>query len=548
MAITLRPLNQLDTDAVSAALTETVQRVQEDNPRLDLRRGVFAELLVYYHAVLDTQRRTYTNDLLNSRSLLAIEQDPTLADPDVVDDILSNFRFDRKAGGLATGEVTVVVSDDVTVTIAQGSTWSARGKQFVTTQVFTAKAEASLVSSDSDRLLTKLSDGSWAFTITVQAVEEGEDYAVVADTLVVPSTLPPNYVTSYAASDFTNGFSAETNEEVLGRLQDGIAAKALSNRGNMSATLRSMEAFSRLVAMSIIGAGDAELTRAFHSVLPLAMGGRCDWYVRTSEPAVSVAAVVEATLVGVNTDGTGVWQFAYGRDDAPGVYEFRNIRPDDAEPGTGGFNIVTDERGLDLTGDGWKPDVLDAVEAAYSAYSTAVVTFTDTHDHAAFSIGDKQNYQVTAVTMPQIGDIQAVVGSRDVRPYGGDVLVKAPVPAFMAVNFTIFKRTGQADPDASAIASAVAKVVNTTGFSGLLYASQIQDAVHGHLTDGQSVSSIDMHARIRYPDGTAAYLRDSEVLEVPDDPANMVTARTVQFLCSAEDVGVTIVTRLPTNL
>jgi hypothetical protein len=150
--------------------------------------------------------------------------------------------------------------------------------------------------------------------------------------------------------------------------------------------------------------------------------------------------------------------------------------------------------------------------------------------------------------MPQIGDIQAVVGSRDVRPYGGDVLVKAPVPAFTTINFTIFKKTGQSDPDTSAIAASVAKVVNTTGFSGLLYASRIQDAIHGHLSDGQSVSSIDMHARIRYPDSTTAYLRDSEVLEVPDEPANMVTARTVQFLCSAEDVGVTIVTRLPTNL
>lgn len=548
MAIELRPLTQLDTDAVSAALTETVQRVQEDNPRLDLRRGVFAELLVYYHAVLDTQRRTYTNDLLNSRSLLAIEQDPTLADPDVVDDILSNFRFTRKGGGLATGEVTVVVSDDVTVTVAQGSTWSARGKQFVTTRVYTAKAEASLVSSDSDRLLTPLSDGTWAFTITVEATAEGEDYAVVADTLVVPATLPPNYVTSYAASDFTNGFSAETNEEVLGRLQDGIAAKALSNRGNMSATLRSIDAFARLVAMSIIGAGDAELTRAFHSVLPLAMSGRCDWYVRTSEPPVAVAATIEATLIALNTNGTGVWQFAYGRDDAPGVYEFRNVRPDDAEPGTGGYTILTDDRGLDLTGEGWKPDLLTAVEAAYSPYSTAVVTFLDTRDHGAFAVGAKQNYQVAAVLMPQIGDIQTVVGSRDVRPYGGDVLVKAPVPAFTIVNFTVYKRTGQTDPDKSAIAAAVAKVVNTTGFSGLLYASQIQDAIHGHLTDGQTVSSIDMHARIRYPDGTAVYLRDSEVLEVPDDPANMVTARTVQFLCSADDVGVTVVTRLPTNL
>jgi hypothetical protein len=42
---------------------------------------VFAELLAYYHAVLDTQRRANLRDYLNGRSLKAIEADPALADP-----------------------------------------------------------------------------------------------------------------------------------------------------------------------------------------------------------------------------------------------------------------------------------------------------------------------------------------------------------------------------------------------------------------------------------------------------------------------------------
>ena len=543
MTIALRPFTQLDPDAVAAALAETVQRVQEDNPRLDLRRGVFAELLAYYHAVLDTQRRTYTNDLLNSRSLLAIEADPTLADPDAVDDIMSNFRVSRKAGQFASGEVTVVLSDDVTVTIAQGSVWSARGKQFVTTRVYTAKAEASLVSSASDRLLTKLSDGNWAFTIEVQAVAEGEAYTVPRDTLVVPTVVPPNYVTSFATSDFKPGFLAETNVELLAKLQEGIAAKALSNRVNMAAALRNVEAFSRIVAMSIVGHGDAELVRAYHSILPLALGGRCDWYIRTVEQPTEKTSTVTATLRAKNADGTGIWQFAYGKDAAPGVYEFRGIQPVEATFVVGGYTILSDVRGFDLTGTGWQPDLLNAVEAAYSAYSTAVVQFLDPRDHQALAVGDTREYRVSAAIMPQISDIQALVSSRDVRPYGGDVLVKAPVPAFTVINFTIYKRTGQADPDLSAIQSSVSKAVNTTGFSGSLYASRIQDAIRGHLDSSQSVGYIDMHARIRRPDGTVRYLRSAEVLEVPAEPGEMVTERTVQFLCANTDVGISVVTR-----
>lgn len=548
MPIELRPLTQLDPDAVQAALAETVQRVQEDNPNLDLRRGVFAELLAYYHAVLDTQRRTYTADLLNSRSLLAVEQDPELADPDVVDDILSNFRVDRQAGRRALGEVTVVVGDDVTVTIAAGAVWEARGRQYLTPRVFTAKAEAAQVNAAGDRLLTETADGNFAFTIDVEAAEEGSDYTVAKDTLVAPLAVPPNYVTSYAAADFTPGFLPETNQEVLARLQDGYAAKALSNRANMAAALRAVEAFSRLVAMSIVGHGDAELVRAFHSVLPVAMGGRCDWYVRTQEQVSQLALTVTATLVEKHTDGTGTWQFAVGRAAAPGLYEVRDVRPEDTDPANGGFAVTSDVRGLDVTGDGWKPDVLTAVEAAYSPYSTAVVQFLDTTDHAELAEGDTRDYTAGLVVMPQIGDVQDVVGSRDVRPYGGDVLVKAPVPCFLTVNFTVHKRTGQDDPDVASIRAAVAKTANTVGFAGALYASQVQDAVNGYLSDGQTVSAIDMHGRIRYPDGSTVYLRDSEVLQVPDDPANMVSPRTVQFFSDPDDVGVTVVTKIPTNL
>ncbi len=548
MAIALRPLTQLDPDAVQAALAETVQRISDDNPNLELRRGVLAELLAYYHAVLDTQRRTYVNDLLNSRSLAAMEADPTLADPDAVDDVLSNFRVTRGAGRKAVGEVTVVVSDDVTVTVAAGSVWEARGKQYVTPRVFTAKAEAAQINAAGDRLLAATADGAWSFTIDVEALEEGDDYVVAKDTLVAPVVVPPNYVTSFAASDFAPGLFAETNEELLTRLQEGYAAKALSNRVNMAASLREVEAFSRVTAMSIVGHGDAELVRAYHSVLPVALGGRCDWYVRTQEPVDRLALTVTATLIEKHADTTGTWQFGVGRADAPGVYEFADVRPADAGPAVGGYEITADVRGLDLTGDGYRPDLLTATEAAYSAYSTAVVRFTDPTDHTALAVGATREYAAAALRLPLVADIQERVGSRDVRPYGGDVLVKAPVPCFLQVNFTVYKRTGQADPDVEAIRTAVAKAANTTGFAGALFASQLQDAIRPYLLDGQTVGAIDMFGRIRYPDGTAAYLRDSEVLEVPDDPGNMVSARTVQFFADPGLVGVSVATRLPTTL
>lgn len=546
--IELVPIQQLDPDMVQAALDEVLQRVRDDNPGLDLRRGVLAELLVYYHAVLDSQRQTNINDYLEGRSLLAISQDPDGADPDLVDDVLSNFRVERKPGSRSTGDVTVVLSDNVTVTIAAGAVWQAQGREFVTTQAFTAKIEAGQVVVDSDRLLTETADGNWAFTITVEAADDGESFDVPKDTLVVPLAVPANYVTSFAASDFSGGLAEETNAELITRLQEGIAAKALSNRVNMAAALRAVEAFSRVVTMSIVGFGDAEMLRAFHTMLPVALGCRVDWYVRTQQKVLKLKLTKTATLVSVDTAGVGTWQISIARDEAPGFYEFVEIRQVGASEQVGGYTVTSDVRGLDLSGTGFTPDIVGATEAAYSAYSVATIQFADTDTDATdLSAGDQRDYELAAVCLPLIQDIQTHVNSRDVRHYGGDCLVKAPVPCFVQLSLTVHKKAGDADPDVTGMKEALATVVNTIGFVGVLYGSQLQNVVHDFLASGQTASIIDMLGRIRYPDGTIRWVRDGEVLSVPDSPGNMVSARTVQFFTEPASISVSVVTSIPSG-
>jgi hypothetical protein len=106
----------------------------------------------------------------------------------------------------------------------------------------------------------------------------------------------------------------------------------------------------------------------------------------------------------------------------------------------------------------------------------------------------------------------------------------------------VYKRAGAADPDLAAMKDALAAAVNRVGFVGALYGSQLQDVVYRFLTDGQTASAVDMLGRLRYPDGSTVWLRDSEVIEVPDDPGNMVTARTVQFFADPSQIGVSVTT------
>jgi hypothetical protein len=366
--------------------------------------------------------------------------------------------------------------------------------------------------------------------------------------VVVPAAVPAGFVAAYAAGDFADGADAETNDEMLLRLQQGMACKAPASRVSMTAMLREVPAFERAGPSSIVGYGDAEMLRDKHWIFPVHGGGKADWYVRTDEPLTRRTLTKTATLVAV--DGvTGTWQLALGREDAPGFYEVVQIRPPGSANTVGGFAVVSDVRGVDLSGDGFRPDVQTTAEGAYTRFQTAVVQFIDTvTDASALALGSRQDYEFDVTTLPLVAEIQDYVSGRDARAYGADVLIKAPVPCFLQVSFTVHKKAGAADPDVAAVKTAVAAVANRTPFVGRLYASRVHDAIHGYLGADASVGPIDMFGRIRRPDGSTAYVRDGDVLTVPDEPAGMVSPKTVQFFLAPEDVGVTVVADVPAAL
>jgi hypothetical protein len=564
MTIEITDLSALDPADVQQNLDEIISRLQELNPTLDLRRGVFKDLLAGLHATLSTAEQETLERYLSARSLQQIEADPTLADDGVTDDVLSNFRVTRQAGDQATGEVTIVVSSDLTVTISSGALFEADGQQFAADSVFTAKSEAAQINTDTDRLLQEQADGNFFFTINVTAVDIGVDSILAKDTALVPLAPPPNFVRAFATNDFVDGKDVETNTQLIQRLQEGIACKAPSNRTNMKAMLRELsdEAYVGVLHSSLTGFGDEEQLRDQHTIWPGSLGGRVDWWIRTQERLLRVSLTKEATLIQIGTraeifadcaatdpggsDIVGVWQFSLGRDEAPGFYEVRSVKPTGSDNLVGTFEILEDVRGLDLTGGGFVPDIETVEEGAYSRYQTTAIKFVDdSKDYTSLVVGALDNYAAEVAMMPSIGAIQDDLNDRDIRSYGADVLVKAPVPVFMGLSFTIAKQNNQPDPDTDAIKSALVQEVNNISFIGRLYASQLHDIIHGFLGNTTSVGRIDMFGRLRYPDGTKAFVRDFEAIKIDGPADRMVSAKTAQFYLDVEDIAISIETSVP---
>ena len=540
MVTQVQDIAELDPEKVQQSLDFISSLTQEEHPTIDVKFGAIHNQLLLPSAEHAAANQEDISRYEKSSSLKTISEDPSLADPDMVDAVLSNKGIVRNEGDAATGNLTIVVSELSPVTIATGTRFTANGKSFATEATYSAKTSSVNVDSDTDRVLTTIGDGNYSFTIPVIAEEIGTASSLKKNTLVETNTVIANLVKIFATADFSGAVNTETNAQLLLREQEGIAASALGNRINGAALLR--EQFPSLISLSIIGLGDAEMLRDQHSIFPGSFGGRSDWYLRTAELPPATTLVKTATLIEKTSDDRGVWQFTIDRDDMPGYYDVVSVTPDTDDTFIGTFPITSELRNVNLTAIPGEllPDIDEAVEAVYSRYQSVVVRFKDTEtDTTTLTVSTSTaDYQVTARVMPEIAEAQTYLSSTAHRNIFGDVLVKAPVPCYVSLGFTLLGRPGSPKPDPYSIKAALSAYVNRVPFTGGLYASALSDIIHNYLGDGVDISAIDMLGKILRPDGTVKPIRSTEVLVVPNEPGNMVTSRTVGFILRPDDIRI----------
>jgi hypothetical protein len=539
VTFTIPAIDSLDPDAVSQVQQTLAGTLAEAYPAVDFSRGAVHDLVLHLAAVLCAAQQEGIDRLRRSTSLAAIAEDPTLADDAAVDRLLSNFGIARLPGRAAVGRITVLLDAAIPVVVPNGAVFVADGIAFATTAAYSVRTAAAQATGPTDRVLTRIGD-RYTFTVPVVATVVGPRGMIRRGAPVVPTFAIPHLDAAYADADFTGGDAGESNADLVARARRGVTAPVAATRAGIDALIHRDDAFPRCLQVSTIGAGDPELLRADRGVFPLLLPGRADVYARTADLPREITLTKQAVLV-EPTAGGGVWQLTLDRDDAPGFYRVTRVAPPGRPPGEGGLPIVVETRGVDLSGPGWHPDLAGTRDGAYSRYQTAVVRFLDDSQPLGdLAVGATRDYAVAALVLPDIAAVQAFLGDRDRRPLGGDVLVRAPVPCFLSVSFEVRRPAAAAVPDTDAIRAAVAAAVNRTGFAGRLAASTVVEAILPALDAHVTVGPIDLFGRVRRPDGTIRYLRDTAELVAPHEPDRMVTARTTCFFLDPADVAVSV--------
>lgn len=543
MAIEIASLRELDAAKVAQMIAKLSQYMQERHPEVELTRGVFHDLVLYFNGMLNTAIQENIDRVRQSQSLYAITQNPALAEDAIVDQVLSNYNLPRDIGTPATGVLTLLFNLPLTTRITTAALFTANEVQFVPTQIFTALPPGSTRVDDGDRVMIDVGDGTYAINITAQALTVGPAGNIRRGTPITSNFVVNNTLDAFATADFVGGRAPMTNDAYIKKLPEALAAKTIGGRASYAATVKAQPAFQNIKHLSVLGCGDAEQQRDQHSLFPVSGGGKIDIYAQTSSYAQEQDHLLQATFISTSANGT-LWQVTLGKNLAAGFYEIRRVsKPDDRT--SSGYKVVTDVRGVDTSDSLFVPDMRYQHETAYTRYQTAVIQFEDTDSPVAGLAPNvtKAYYSVRTAALPVIAELHDFLTTRDNRPRGTDILVKAAVPCFTKISFQIRTETNDSftETEITAIKQSVVDAVSTVGFSGQLHASIIDSAVHKYLSGRQAVSKIDMFGRIRRPDSSTTYIRDPAVLTIPDDPARLVTGRTTAFLVGVDDVSVSVV-------
>jgi hypothetical protein len=532
-------IEDLDPASVEQAEEFLANWLKAEYPSMDLVPGrVLRDLLIRPAAMFHALNQTDIDRLRQSMSLKAIEADPALADEEIVDGVLSNYRVTRNTGQKSSGLVTIVLSDLLTTSVDAGTAFTANGLSFLTSSAYVGVTSQDAVTNDGQRLITQRVDGTYSFTVPVEAADVGTQYDLRRNTRMTASPAIPNMIDALATQDFAGGANSQTNEELIQQFKTGISPSVFSGRIQIEALCRGV--VPGLEAISITGFGDAEMLRDRHNIFEVSQGGKADLWVRTAYPQ-TVALIKEATLVDA---AQKLWQITIARDDAPGFYTIDGVLPTGADPTEQTLQITGETRGLDLSqaASEFVPDVSGLVEGAYSRYQTGIFQFVDPATDPLLPVGSKSEYQVFVNKPLYIADLQGKAVDRAARNPQADYLVRAAVPAFCALNLTVQYRDGSEMPDADAIKTEIVKRVNGLGFvPGRLPASIIHDAVHNVAgPDVIVVSPLDLICQIRKPSGETVLLRGPDDIAVPYLPAEGVTNRTVNFYLGAEQISITV--------
>lgn len=483
---TAATLTGATADEVAASRAALVGYLQALFPSLALRAGPLADLALGPAADALAAAAHWADEARAS-----LDPEAALAaggyDEEVLAAALAGRGVTRLAAATASGSVAMTFSTAVARTVGAGARFAAAdGTAYKTTAGVRFLPPGSTAVTAGDVVLVEDPAGGYAGVTAVEAVEAGAaGNRPAGSALTAAAPAPAGLTAAVAATDLAGGADAETDAELLARLPAATAPRTAASRAGAEALVR--DAVPAATYVTTIGFGDAGMRRG-RSVLTSQTPGRLDVRFRVGESPGRLRVRVTATLDSV-PGAHGVWRFPLAADDAPGWFTVEKVlRADESFAAVGYAPTAAPTAGYDVSGADPAPDVRSAMDAALSAYSTALAYFTDTDTATGgLTVGvSTAEYDAVVRYVPGVAAAQAALAAPAAAPAGGDALARAAAPVMVSVAAAVAAPAG-VTVTAAEVRAAVAAAVNAQGVSTTLSAAAVATAAQARLPAGSTV-------------------------------------------------------------
>ena len=510
-------------ETVAATQLRIAQFIAETYPAADLAPGsVLSELLVKLSATVNNQVYNATDNFSQGGSILQAQASTVDTYSPVIDNVASNYLVTRNAGSLSTGLVKVVVSSGGAKYLGDGIqfTQPSSGLLYTSTQAWTVNSQP----SSSELMLYAQQDGTFFFLLPITASAAGPQYQVQNGTVMtlVTETDIANVANITAYGNFTTGVAQETDKQMISRMEIGMTNKGMTSQDSILAALSAQ--YPSIKAISVVGAGDPEMTRDKQNAFGIATFGLGDVYMRSSNGLDTTSFVKSATKI-----ADGQWSMTFDYRDVAGFYDIVSIQPNVS--GVSGTATITSQS----FGTSYPPSepsnlINNTTESRYTQYQSCAVVFAYVESPIVATLSTA-DFLVTVNFQPLVREAQAIVNDRSKRIAGADYLVKAAIPCYVSLMVSLQANTDQVVP-VDTIKQAIFDYINNLDFGEPIYSSKIIDICHNYPQVKRVVTPVVMTGIIASPTGALINIENNDTLSISPYIPYGVSDRIVGFFTS----------------
>jgi len=539
--------DNLDSDVFQANRATLLAALAALRPELAFNSAAIDHLLLQPAAAVYTALYQSMTLLANSYDLAAVASGSTV-DSTLVSKILSNYGIQKYSATKASGTLQIMVSEPQVILVDELTIFTSDyDYDYRATSLVRAIPSEEYRQSDDDVLMVQYGD-LYGFQVPVEADQSGADYNVAAGCGFSTEYYIPGLVRIFAASDISGGQDEESDQQAASRALSGLGVKGFGSKlhllnliryGDQSVSEYYDSGFANVVDVAALGARDAEMLRDKRGLLPVALGGKLDVYVKSSANIGRFVESVEAELVDI-VGGHGVWEITLDAQNVPGAYRVIWVNLPSVAITETSFEILSHSWDYDTSQEGFPftPDIESAVEAVFSPFQKLYVRFVDTETSVdPGEVGSRtETYTAVVEALPYLADIQKHLTDDSCRPPTLDVLVRAPWPCYVGVSVEL---SDSSTTIAELARSAVVACIGNTAIGEVLTSSEVAVAIGAALGELASVKDVQLSGTLWTTSGPQT-LVGGYSLEIPTIEELGLSAKNTAFFTSRDDISVSL--------